>query len=172
MLLILIQGVRKSRTMNMKFFLSFLAISLLYGCSGGVSKNLGGGYELISSDDDHVYIVKNDNDSKKVVIDQQIVDHQIVGSQVFILRKVAISYDCYNEKNIPKIITHYTDKSEFWVIDVKNKKEIGPLTEEGLYLYSQKIGVVPKSFGSHSSYISNTDMFIKWKKDCKVFRSN
>ena len=82
-----------------------LSIVLIFlipaGCMSGGYRSLGGNYYLSDRDDSHVYILKKSRDQFSIVVDQQIVDFKTVKNYVLALRKVAESFDCYNERMLP-----------------------------------------------------------------------
>jgi hypothetical protein len=81
-------------------------------------------------------------------------------------RKVAESFDCYDEKNVSKIITHYTNEDEYWVIDLQKDKETGPL-KEGPYLeLLKKLELPVVKLTVPSRFVSNSEVFKKWREGC------
>ena len=127
---------------------------LLAGC--GESESLGGNYYLTDVDDEHAYI----SNGNRVVVDQFVVDFHRNGDFLFVLRKIANSIDCYDDHNIPTIITHWSDESEYWVINVATETEIGPLREQDyLQLLAQrKLGL--SKLSTPNDYRSNTAAYL------------
>ena len=143
-----------------------LALSLL-GCSSSDSQSVGGNYYLSNGDASHVYIWKKSKSENTIVVDQQIVDLKIENAYVLVLRKVAESFDCYDEKNQPKIVTHYSNKDEYWIIDPRKENEIGPLKEQAYSETLKKLGLPLVQLSAPSNFVPNTGAFKESTKDCK-----
>ena len=75
----------------------------------------------VSEDTDHLYVY--DKSKNLIIIDQLVVDYEIKGDELFVLRMVSDSIDCYDINNVPTIITHYSEKKEYWIINL-GKDEI------------------------------------------------
>lgn len=147
--------------------LGIILILILTGCMSGEHKLLGGNYYLSDSDDSHVYILKKSGDQFSIIVNQQIVDFKVVKNYVLVLRKVAESFDCYNEKNVPTIITHYSNEDEYWVIDLQRDKEMGPLKEEAYFHLLKKLELPLMKLSVPSAFVPNSEAFKKWREECK-----
>lgn len=144
----------------------FMALLVLAGCQTGDSKMLGGPYYLSAGDPQHVYIWKEMGIQNEVVIEQQVVDFEVLKGYLLVRRKVAKSVDCYDRNNVPTIVTHYTDEDEYWVIDLNEETETGPLKEQSYLGLLKNIGLPPVDLTVPSTYIPNTEIFNNWVKDC------
>jgi hypothetical protein len=145
----------------------FLAVLSLAACMNGEERSLGANYYLIDGDDAHVYLTKKSDGKSSVVIDQQIVDVKVVNDYVFVRRKVAESFDCYDKNNIPSIITHYTEQDEYWVIDLNKGKETGPLKEEAYFQMLRDLGLPLTKLKVRYYFVPNSDAFKKLRSECK-----
>ncbi|MBQ5939583.1 MULTISPECIES: DUF3997 domain-containing protein [unclassified Massilia] len=139
---------------------------MLIGC--GESTDLGGGYFINKTDEDHVYISKKENGKSFVVIEEQVVDWGRFDGYIAVLRKVAISPDCYDDKGRRTIITHYSDESQFWIINLKDSVEAGPFSESEYREELKKLGVRYVNLDVPKDYVSNSEQFEKIKKNCLV----
>lgn len=132
--------------------------------------NIAGDYYISRGDHDHVYIFKRPGRGNQnvIVVDQQVVDYAVVGDYIVVLRKIAESYDCYDESDVPTIITFYSDDDEFWVIDYKNGREIGPLVKTEYVASLRALGLPMSDLSAPSSYESSQrvrDVIDKCVKD-------
>lgn len=129
--------------------------------------DLGSGYSLNNGDDDHVYIAKHSGGVDRIIIEQQVVDWTTLnGRWVFILRMVANSVECYDDKNSATLITHYSSQREYWVIDLANSTELGPLTERGFESESRRLTFGAAHLEVPSYYHDNTSAFDERVKEC------
>lgn len=134
--------------------LIFLAV--LIGCDGLSTVDLGGGYFLSVGDSHHQYVYAKQEGRNRLVIDEQIVGHRVIGALVLVHRMVARSVDCYAANGKATIITHYSDQGEFWIIDTRMKKETGPLTHASFNTELRRLGVMDGSIVDRTDYRSNT----------------
>jgi hypothetical protein len=156
---------QRLRRVDQEIILLFLCLSLL-GCDSGGGESLGGNYYL-NRDSSHAYIWKKSKDHATIAVEQQIVALKTEKDYVLILRKIAESADCYDKQNVPTIITHYSNEDEYWVIDLKKEREIGPLKEQAYFEALRKLGLPPVKLTAPSNFAPNTEAFEKWTKDCK-----
>lgn len=109
------------------------------------------GYYLVDDDPDHIFLAAD----SRAIVGQQVVDLDVRGDYIVVLRMVADSKECYDDKGGPIIVTSYSDNKEYWIIDWKRKSTIGPLTEGAFVRRLQIIGIrgvklkVPRSYHSH-----------------------
>lgn len=155
---------------GVRLLLPIMLLGLSLVACAASETNLGGRYYLNDSDAAHVYIVKKSDEKKEydtVVVDQQVVDIKVVHGYLLALRKVADSVGCYDDTDTPTIITHYSDKDEYWIIDLKNENEIGPLSEQSYFEMQKQLGLPAVKLRVPSDFVSNSEAFKKWSKDCK-----
>jgi hypothetical protein len=146
---------------------------LLMSCGDKGARLLGGPYYLIDGDEDHVYLAKKTQTSEDdtLIVDEQVVDYRITNGYLLVLRKVAESFDCYDKRNVPTIITYYSNKDEYWVIDLINEKENGPLSAQAYVLMLNKLQLPLVKLSAPSNYYHNDEVFAKRRKECKRLRS-
>lgn len=84
-----------------------------------------------------------------------ISDYKIDGNYLFVLRGVAETFDCpgINEKRM--LITKYTNSEEFWIIDLKNNLEVGPLDKQTFGDKAKKFGVPSPELNARTKYFTN-----------------
>lgn len=148
-----------------RIFLGFL-LTILTACGDSVS--LGGKYYLNRSDWDRVYILKETPEGLQAIIGGHVVDWKRLDNYSVLLRKVATSPDCYDKNGIPTIVTHYTDKSEFWILNVSSGIEYGPFNIEQYKLKLTQLGLPFVTLQVPSSYKANTAYYNESTKNCKI----
>ena len=116
----------------------FTAAVLLCACVG--PETLGGSYELTEAGG-HSWV----SNGRRIVVDDSVVAHQRIGRHLLVRRKVARSVDCYDAKGVPKILTRFSNVDEYWVIDVKDEKERGPLNEDSFVAALRELGLTSRS---------------------------
>jgi hypothetical protein len=156
-------------SMLRRLLLSSVLSFLLLSCGESSSRLPGGHYYLVDNDDSHVYLVKREKTSEvdTLVVDQQIVDYRITNGYLLVLRKVAKDYDCYDEKNVPTIITHYSNEDEYWVIDLQKEKEIGPLKEQMYVKTVKELKLPTVKLNAPKDFYPNSDFFRTRSDKCK-----
>lgn len=154
--------------MMMRILITLLIVFALTSC--GDSQSLGGSYFLKKDDLDHVYVLKKKKGEAMVAIDQQIVDWRRVANYVVVLRKVAISPDCYDESGRPTIITHYSSTDEFWIIDLYHDIEFGPLSDKDYATKLAQLNLPYTKLAVPGSYRENTQEFQKNMSKCRYIR--
>ena len=142
----------------MRRWWAFLLV-LLIGCDGLFTVDLRGGYFLSVWDTHHQYVYAKQEGRSRIVIDQQVVGHRVIGALVLVHRMVARSVDCYDANGKATIMTHYSNQEEFWIIDTRMRKETGPLTRASFNMELRRRGVMEGSFGDVTDYRSNTSSF-------------
>ena len=120
----------------------------------------------INMDSGHTYIF--DKSKNLIVIDQLVVDNEIKGEDLFVLRMVSESIDCYNSHNIPTIITHYSSVEEYWHIGLNSESITGPFDKTSFhnYLNLNDIDTNDLNLTMPSTYNSNTNYFEKQRLKC------
>lgn len=144
-----------------------ISILILIGEIAGDWDNFllrGTGYKFVTDKNDHVFIV----DSRKMVpvVEQQVVDYKFVKNQLFVLRMVAQSADCYDLEGMPTIITRYSDIKEYWILDLKSKQRLGPYPEQEFKKILKKLDRESVDLTVPSGYKNNIEEFSKWKSNC------
>jgi len=122
----------------------------------------------ISEDFDHRYIFNKSNNV--IVIDQMVVDYEIKGESLFVLRMIAESIDCYDEKGIPTIMTHYSDVEEYWHINLKNDEIEGPFNKTSFIDVVKRIGLSDVELEMPNTYASNSEYFEKRVSKCAMIK--
>ncbi len=148
--------------MKSNVIISLITLMLLSSCDlySGNKSNI----KLIDNDKDHKYFVNSN--TNLVVIPDQVVDFDRQGEFVFVLRMVSESIDCFDEDGIPTIITHYSNKKEYWLINQINDEVEGPLEANDFYKKINKKGINEVKLEVPKTYKSNTERFILEKKSC------
>lgn len=129
-------------------------------------RSLGDGYILQDSDDAHVYIYRNKNGKSEIIIDQQVVDWHRDDQYIFVLRKVALSPYCRDKDGKLGIITHYTSEEEYFIIDTKIDKIIGPVGRTEFKSRIEAIGKPRVELAAPKNYRDNTKGFEKATAGC------
>ncbi len=121
-------------------------------------------YYLQNNDQSHVYLLYLINGQNRVVVDQMVVDYRLEKNYIFLLQKVARSYECGARAGTRFIETEYTDNYAYWIIDSVNYRVLGPLNRE-IYLEKAKavIGSVPalSDNNTYSSFKNAVDVDLK-----------
>jgi hypothetical protein len=152
--------------MNKKLVLWFVLIISIAVLSCGRNNEFGKELVLSKDDPSHVYLYRKGQFRNTIVVDQQVVDVLEQNGVVLVLRKVAESLDC-EEKEGKSIITHYSSKSEYWVLETSGNRVFGPLGKSGFDELLQKRGVVLKRPLQEGTYKPNTAEFERLKSTCK-----
>ena len=118
----------------------------------------------VSEDTDHLYVY--DKSKNLIIIDQLVVDYEIKGDELFVLRMVSDSIDCYDINNVPTIITHYSEKKEYWIINLGKDEIDGPFDENTFKLKLKSKGLSDINLKVPTNYRANTEYFIKEKSAC------
>ena len=151
----------------MKRIFICLLLASLTACGDSVS--LGGKYYIDRTDFHRVSVLKKTPSGESIaIIGEHVVDWERLENYSVLLRKVAYSPDCYDKNGAPTIVTHYTDKSEFWVINIRSEIEYGPFDVEQYKLKLTQLGIPFVKLQEPSSYKSNTDYFNEATKTCTI----
>lgn len=136
-----------------------ILLSVLSGCKPADSgvKLGGSNYFLEDKDRSHIYITKATQDQFVVAVDQMVVDYKIDGQFLFVLQKVASSYDCQSENGKATIVTIYTNQDAYWIVDMKSNLEFGPLDRHAYLEKGQSMGLEVPNLTAPLDYISNED---------------
>lgn len=124
----------------------------------------GSGYKLNNSDYSHVYLTRVE--SSDFIIDEQVVDFKIKKGYLMVLRMIATSIDCYDEKNQPTILTHNSNQKEFWIIDTENKIEMGPFNEAEFFKKTNELNLPLIKLNIPKKYRSNNEAFTEQTSKC------
>ncbi|MEN8251468.1 MAG: hypothetical protein ABFS32_21260 [Bacteroidota bacterium] len=156
----------------MKKIFSVMFVFFLASCQGYESIPLGNDYYLSDSDRNHIYIYKkmDDKEGFNIVVEQHVLDFQVIRGYLLVLRGVASSLDCYDQNNIPTIITHYSDKREYWVINMKVGNIKGPLDKPNYLHIKNELGFGNVELKSKYHIQSNTKSFNKLISECSKIK--
>ncbi|CAM0556999.1 hypothetical protein EHLJMEHL_02087 [Vreelandella titanicae] len=128
--------------------------------------HLGGGYYLNDYNADHRWISKRAGHDDLIVIDMQVTGVRKFAGYVLVRRMIAISYECSNNSGERTIMTHRTNKEEYWIIDTYTEKEMGPFDEFGLESAARKLQIVDTYIPNQVSYKSNSHYFESRVSQC------
>ena len=150
----------------MKRIFSGLFFISLTACGDSVS--LGGNYYVNRSDSDRIYILKETPSGPKAIVGEHVVNWKRLKNYTVILRKVAYSPDCYDKYGVPTIVTHYSEKSEFWIINVRGEIEYGPFDIAQYKIKLTQLNIPFVTLKEPSDYKANTAYFNEFTKRCKI----
>lgn len=115
---------------------------------------------------DHRWISKRAGHDDLIVIDMQVTGVRKFAGYVLVRRMIAISYECSNNSGERTIMTHRTNKEEYWIIDTYTEKEMGPFDEFGLESAARKLQIVDTYIPNQVSYKSNSHYFESRVSQC------
>lgn len=115
---------------------------------------------------DHRWISKRAGHDDLIVIDMQVTGIRKFAGYVLVRRMIAISYECSDNSGERTIMTHRTDKEEYWIIDTYTEKEMGPFDEFGLESVARKLQIVDTYIPNQVSYKSNSHYFESRVSQC------
>lgn len=148
-----------------KYMLAIICFSSVVSCE---KIKLSQSNFSISNDRDHAYIFNKLNNS--ITVEQQVVDYKVVDDNLFILRMVAESIDCYDAERVPAIITHYSNVEEYWHINLSNDSKKGPFTKPLFISYLKELGDYDINLKISNSYVINTEYFKMEEKKCSFVK--
>jgi hypothetical protein len=95
-----------------------------------------------------------------VVVDQQVVDVDTsIPNYILVLRKVAMSADCKTDRGQPTIVTHYTDESQYFIIDKLRREEFGPMDASAFKAQLKERHIPDVRLTVPAAYHSNSEAF-------------
>ena len=108
--------------------------------------------------------------TKKFAIGYRVVDYNLIGNYLVILRMVGESVDCINldenGKDVGGIVTHRSAVKEYYFIDYKKHEVNGPYDESDLNQAMQTFGIPAVDLKIPEDYSSNTASFTKRLAKC------
>ena len=137
---------------------------LVTGCSLDSLSNSD--FRIENYDDDHIYI--RQKSTSQVVIEEHVVDSLVHDDSLYVLRMVAESPDCYDDRGVPTIITHYSDIKEYWIINLKTNGIEGPFNEEEFQARTDGLNI---SLSVPKRYYPNTKAFLARMANCQKMKS-
>lgn len=140
----------------------------MHGCSR--NEEIGGGLVISQEDSSHVYLYRKDSAGNHVVVDQQIVDFLIQDGFLLILRKVAENYEC-DERGSTSIITHYSPKTEYWIVEISGGGVLGPLNKDEFEASLTQREIRVERTLQSDGYYSNSAVFDKIRENCLKLNS-
>lgn len=150
----------------MKLFL-FALMVFISGCDlAKPNQHLGGQYFYENGDYAHAYISKKVASGMVVAVDQVVVGYETSENHVFVLRKIANSYECRYGDGDLSIITKYTDKVDYWIIDTKEGREYGPFDRLKYIEEGKLLGIKTPDIEADKNYRSNEGDFMKNTAKC------
>lgn len=147
-----------------------MLLSILSGCKPADSgvKLGASNYFLEDKDRSHIYITKTTQDRSVVAIDQMVVDHKIDGHLLFVLQKMASSYDCQSKNGKTVIVTIYTNRDAYWIIDMKANLEFGPFDRQAYLGKAKLLGFAAPDLSAPSEYFTNDNILRTAGTNCAV----
>lgn len=138
-------------------FLLLVLLSVLVGCEqSNYGERLGtSNYFLEDRDRSHIYIVHVKDGHAVVAVDQMVVDHRVEGKYLFVLQKVATSFECRTESGKSVIATIYTNRDAYWLIDLDAGKEQGPFDSQTYFRRLKDIGRDAPMLRTPQDYATN-----------------
>ena len=116
------------------------------------------GYKFVpNSYADQVGLV--DIESGHLIINQHIVDYDITNDFLMILRMVSESFECIDGNLSKTIITHYSNKREYYLINFKENFLYGPYSHDRFFIEAQKHRLGSPSLSVPSNYYANSNSF-------------
>lgn len=156
----------------MKKALSELLLLALISVSiPGCGRNEVFGKDLVLAKDDpsHVYLFRRSGSGGQVVVDQQIVDMIQQGGLLLILRKVAESFEC-DADGSKSIITNYSSKSEYWIVEIHGAQAYGPMNKEEFDAAMTNRSIRMERPLRDGGYHPNSSEFEKVRATCKKLK--
>lgn len=145
-------------------------LSILGGCErSNYGVRLGASdYFLENRDRSHVYIVHVKDGRLTVAVDQMVVDYRIDGKYLFVLQKVASSYECKTPRGKSVLVTIYTDRDAYWIIDLNTGHEIGPYDGSAFFKHVKTISRDVPALSAPQNYFTNEGALPSLGSSCVV----
>lgn len=141
-----------------------LLIFTLYGCGDG--RKIAGNYYLQDSNSAHIYIQRKSGEDLLVVVDAQVVGYFVSRPYIVVHRVVADSYECLDASGQRTIITHYTGRDEYWVLNYETEEKDGPYNIKEIGFWAEDAGVGDIKISQFAWPASNTNSFKKGVSEC------
>ena len=157
--------VLRKYNLQILFIVFFAVLLLITSCE---QYKLNQSNFSLNGDYDHRYLFNKSNNA--IVIDTLVLDYEITGDSLFVLRMISESIDCYDEEGIPTIMTHYSDVEEYWYINLENDEVDGPFNKASFIDVVKRIGLSDVELEVPNTYASNSEYFEKSVSKCAMIK--